>query len=113
MPRATSYLNKTGEVGLFIRQQREKAKMSRETLATKLGYSNPPNMIILLENRRAKFPLARWKAFADALNIPPHEMLKRVLSEALPDALPYLSFHKEKSKKLENSQEEEKTKPTS
>jgi len=123
MPQTSSYLNTTGEIGLFIRKRREEAKMTRETLSTKLGYRNPPSMISLLENRKAKFPIARWKDFADALSIPPHEMLEVVLTEAMPDALPYLSFHEgpggaESSENLnedtsEKSENEGEAEPTS
>ena len=76
---------------IFIKERREELSISRDNLARMLGYKRP-NMITMIENGKAGFPIDRWQIFAKALDVLKHDFLKLVLEEKYPGMLPYLRF---------------------
>ncbi len=82
---------KNSRVSQFMRDRREELGMSRPTLAKLLGYAWP-NMIVMIENEKASFPVDRWEKFAEVLQVPKTLFLKMVLEERYPSMIPFIRF---------------------
>lgn len=79
-------------LGPMIKQARLELGMKQKELAHALGY-NYGNFIGMIENSVAKFPRDAVLRFAEALEIPPEQMIEAWVKENQPDWLPYLDFH--------------------
>jgi transcriptional regulator with XRE-family HTH domain len=79
-------------IGPALRERREEMGISQAQAAKALGYKYG-NFIGMIETGYGRFPIDKWKEYANYFGFPKHEFLKLVLSELYPDMIPYLDFH--------------------
>jgi len=80
-----------GLFGKFIRERREHLGMTLLDVAARLGYKWG-NFIGMIETGAAQFPLDKWEQYAEVMEVPKHEFLRKVLEELHPRMLSYLEF---------------------
>ena len=78
-------------VGPMIRKRRQELGLTQKELASRIGYKH--GVFITSLEKGYPLPLSRWKEFAVALEIAPHELLRAVIEERYPDMLDFISFH--------------------
>jgi|SRR5208283_408539 len=83
------------KIGEFIRKRREEIGISRTDLAKALRYKLP-NMIAMVETGATTFPLKRTPDYADALQLPLHELAREVFTETFPFLKGLVTFHSKK-----------------
>ncbi len=79
-------------IGIFIKKNRERLKLTQAELGKALGYRYG-NFIGYLENGKAVFPLDKWEEYAQVLQVEKHVFLEIILQEKYPSMMPYMSFH--------------------
>ena len=89
MPEFPDKADSKETIGRFIRRRRKELGLKQLELAHRLGLTRH-NFIAILEADRAAFPMGRWKDYADALEIPRPEFLKRALEENFPEMIDYI-----------------------
>ena len=80
-------------MGEFIRERREELGMTQREFGAELGYAYG-NFIGMLETGQSRFPIDKWQRYAEVLEVPREEFLRRVFedNEDLRTMLPYLEF---------------------
>lgn len=101
----------SAKIAHFIKRRREQLGLTQAQLGDRLGYRYG-NFIAMIEGENSAFPLQGWINYADALDVPRQEFLNLVLSEIMPEAIPYITGFREPKEKERPKNEACKSQPT-